>query len=104
MSISVEVRNSPVHGKGVFTTKDIKKGEFVCFYDGDLKAFLELIQISRDDGSIENRYWISHPRNPEIILCGYQTPHNNLGIGQLINDSKKLEMEENEFGMRNRKM
>lgn len=39
MDYPVEVRQSliPNSGRGVFTTRDIKKGEKLCFYDGYLK-------------------------------------------------------------------
>ena len=33
---TVEVRLSSVHGRGVFTLRNIKAGEFVCTYDGEL--------------------------------------------------------------------
>ena len=35
-SVSVKVRPSNVHGRGVFALQDIKVGEFVCIHDGEI--------------------------------------------------------------------
>lgn len=37
---NVEVKSSPVHGKGVFATKNIKEGDLITLYPGDIVAYI----------------------------------------------------------------
>ena len=90
----VQVRSSPVHGRGVFALRDIQKSEIACFYDGDVKTFAEILS---DYDKVNKKYWISHPTKPDSVLCGYPNPVNNFGVGQLINDSTMLNIKELDF-------
>jgi len=86
---SCEVRPSEVHGRGVFATRDIKRGERVCFYDGQFKTQEQLHkQVREKKIPLNKNYWMAHPSNPNITLCGYVEPQNKHGVAQLINDSK----------------
>ena len=42
MEVAAEVRPSRIHGRGVFAVRDIKEGEFVCIYDGELMSKTEI--------------------------------------------------------------
>jgi len=95
---SVEVRDSPVHGRGVFTLRKMKRGERVCFYDGELKTQSQLHkQVREQKVALNKEYWMSHPSNPDLTLCGYSIPQNKFGCGQLINDSKMPKIEELDY-------
>ena len=90
---SVEVRDSPIHGKGVFAVRDIKKFDLLCFYDGEVKTKKEIIKEKTGN----KEYWMSHPTKPNSILCGYPIPLNKHGVGQLVNDAKILDIKELDF-------
>ena len=92
----VEVRDSPVHGRGVFALRDIKKSEIVCFYDGEVKTFAEILS-DYNKNKVNKEYWMSHPTKPDSVLCGYPNPLNKFGVGQLINDSTMLNIKEMDF-------
>merc|ERR1719354_807673 len=86
---SVEVRDSNVHGRGVFALRDFKRGERICFYDGEMKTQAQLHkQVSEKKIPLNKNYWMTHPSNPDLTLCGFPNPQNKHGVGQLINDSK----------------
>ena len=85
---TVEVRLSSVHGRGVFTLKNIKAGEFVCTYDGELLPE----NIARNNDLFEAEYCISHPKIPNFVVCGYKYPKSKMGVGQLINDAKAIQL------------
>jgi hypothetical protein len=48
---NVDVRKSPIHGQGIFATKQIKKGEIITFY---FPYFLEHVYKDSNDTSKEN--------------------------------------------------
>jgi len=94
---AVNVRKSKVHGKGVFAVRDIEKDELVCLYDGEMMGQSQLLKLLRMGIALDKEYWMSHPHNPQLILCGFKEPKTVLGIGQLINDFKKPEIVELDF-------
>jgi len=63
-------------GNGLFTTKCFKKGEFICYYDGEEKNIK-----SEEDFS----YSITNPFTKKTLI-GYNYIKNNNGVGQFIND------------------
>ena len=96
-NVSVDVRDSKVHGKGVFATRDIAENEFVCIFDGDLLKVEQILKEKRHRDKDQKTYWMSHPRDPDLILCGFKVPQSRLGVGQLINDGKKPVIEDLDF-------
>jgi tetratricopeptide (TPR) repeat protein len=93
----VEVRLSNIHGKGVFAVQDIKKDEAVCLYDGKLMDEVHLLKLVKAEAPMDREYWMNHPRDPRLTLCGYKAPKTVLGIGQIINDYRKPEIVELNF-------
>ena len=93
----VEVRQSIIHGKGVFAVQDIKKDEAVCLYDGKLMDEVHLLKLVKAKATMDREYWMNHPRDPRLTLCGYKTPKTVLGVGQIINDYRKPEIVELNF-------
>ena len=87
-TVAVEVRPSKIHGKGVFALRDIKAGEFVCVYDGELLNTTDMEYNDDEDGA----YYLAHPKNPTLVVSGYKYPKNRMGVGQLINDAKQIEL------------
>ncbi len=75
-SISCEIRQSPVHGRGVFTTRPVKTGENLCIYDGEWK---------QDIGFHEYAYL-----KDGKALIGHAEPKNAVGIAQIINDGARV--------------
>ena len=43
MEVKVAVRESPVHGRGVFATADVTPGEKVCFFDGEDRVVIQFV-------------------------------------------------------------
>ena len=70
-------------GNGVFATIDIKKGEYVCFYDGT--------PINPEDIN-EHNFTNVLQNGPEGALLGRPTVANVEGTGQFINDSRAFKM------------
>jgi len=93
----VEVGKSNIEGRGVFAVRDIAKDEAVCLYDGELLDESHLLSLVRSGVPMDREYWMSHPRDPRLTLCGYKTPKTVLGIGQLMNDSQKPEITKLDF-------
>ena len=56
----------------------IKKGEYVCFYDGEIKSN----RVGGDDFA----YNMENPLRAGTRCVGYKEPRSKLGVGQLIND------------------
>jgi SET domain-containing protein len=74
----VEVRPSERHGRGVFANRDIKKGERMCYYDGE--------DIPEDKAQPDRDVSYAQ-RQGNIIRYGYVEPKTSHGIGQLMNDA-----------------
>tara|TARA_B100000900_G_scaffold286380_1_gene245507 strand:- start:1834 stop:2520 length:687 start_codon:yes stop_codon:yes gene_type:complete len=73
-------------GKGLFTTKSYKKGEYICYYDG-IEKKIESFQ--------DYTYSITNPFNNKILI-GYNYKKNNEGVGQFINDYCLFELNDND--------
>ena len=93
-SVSVKVRRSNVHGRGVFALQDIKAGYFACIYDGEL---LSKDVIKNSSAIVDESYCLPHLKYPKQVLCGYKYPKNNVGVGQLINDAKTIQLQELDY-------
>jgi len=79
--LEVKLSTLPGAGNGVFTLRDIKNGEPVCYYAG------------RDEPIGKNStdpYAIQHQFNNTIRL-GYRFAEGTHGVGQLINDAASLD-------------
>ena len=72
-------------GLGVFANKNIKKGQIVCYYDG------EDVPMNSD---VFDAYTMSHPTLPGMCRKGYDKPRNNKGVGQFINDGAMLKWDD----------
>lgn len=104
----VEIRSSPVHDRGVFAKRDIKKGELVTFYPGDSVVFKIYEETNHDNmthqamismmnfdmqfytESFLNRYRFNV--NEEYYIVG--NPNHildNAYIGHIINDGAILD-------------
>lgn len=96
----VEVRATIDMGNGVFATRDIKKGELCCFYDGIIVTNkIEMGGIISDKLGYEHDYVTQTKgtmvRDEEIrevvekadtAIAGFTTKLRRGGVGQLIND------------------
>ena len=86
----VEIKTSKLRnaGNGLFATKNINKGEFVCWYFGALieKDFIE-------NGYYDSDYLLSNPHSNLIIDAEDQ----NSCFGRYINDSLSLKKNNCEF-------
>jgi hypothetical protein len=80
----VEIRPSLISGagNGVFVTRNVAKGEIVCFYDGE-----ERDPVSKSDFI----YSITNPATGNAYI-GYQTPRDPKGVSQFINDGALFEL------------
>ncbi len=67
----------PNAGKGVFTTKNYKKGNYVCFYDGIKKEI---------NNSQDFTYSIIDPNDNKTLVGYFDKIRNKYGVGQFIND------------------
>ena len=80
-SYPVEVRDAGHMGKGVFATKNIKRGNICCFYDGVKCANLEHATLT------SNAFGYAQALKCGIILAGFKKQFHNGGVAQLINDA-----------------
>ena len=93
-TVPVEVRPSNIHGIGVFALREIKAGEFVFIYDGEILSN-DVVENSCEYEDVS--YCLTHPKNPKLVLCGYKYPKNNIGVGQLINDAEVIQLQELDY-------
>jgi len=63
-------------GRGVFATKSYKKGDYICFYDCQIK---DIVTLDDFIYSIKNG-----PNNKTYV--GYKDVRTSDGVGQIIND------------------
>jgi SET domain-containing protein len=77
----VEVRQSNIHGRGVFAKEDIKENEVLCFYDG-AKYYVEANYKSKKDMP----YYEYLYATDKYEIHGFKNPKHPNGIAQLIND------------------
>lgn len=62
MSEKIEIRNSPVQGRGIFAVQSIAEGKLVMQYDDDL--------YSVEDRGEDDGYFINHSCDPNLWLDG----------------------------------
>jgi hypothetical protein len=74
----VEVKPSPLHGRGVFAVQDIKAGDCVCAFAGQKKQRREVTRTEMD--------YVYDLEAGEEFDVGFIVPKTKLGVGQLIND------------------
>ena len=77
----VEIKSAGDMGNGVFVTRDVKKGDLLCYYDGICCFKKEHANIvSGKCGYFQELYG-------DTFLAGFQTQLRPGGCGQLINDA-----------------
>ncbi len=53
LTLSVELRPSAVHGRGVFVTRRVSRGDLLCFFDGEMRdARMRLSMARAADGTL----------------------------------------------------
>merc|ERR1712029_119760 len=104
----VTVKNSPLHGKGLFATENISKGTRVAYFKGDLKDSKVAVKMRKNrDGSLgvveASTYFrsvaasdpdydciMSHPKKEGFMVVGREGQHDaegcGFGLGQYVND------------------
>jgi hypothetical protein len=91
----VEVRDSTIHGKGVFTTQPVKKGDVLTRYPCEqicynFDGLFKIIKNEKSTGDFDIKY-AQTLRSPceSVIKYIYGNPknYNNQFCGHLINDS-----------------
>lgn len=117
LELKVEIRSSKVHGKGVFATRNILKGEKICYFGGDsqeskirvvmqkfpgdilgIKNADEVFQAICDSHSTMDKCLASNSKDkPNEILIGHDEPLDTFGIGQFINDACKPWVQTKDF-------
>ena len=89
----MDVRLSLIEGagNGVFADRNYKRGDFVCFFDGD--------PIAPEDINADNfSRIVCGPHGP---ILGHKNAMREAGTGQLVNDAEKFTMnceDRDEFG------
>lgn len=81
--VTIKQSNKTNGGRGVFATRNIKKGEVVCYYDG---KDIDLQDITTKD----QPYAMNDPDDKNKTRIGHIEPRCSYGIGQLINDSTRM--------------
>jgi hypothetical protein len=79
--IVVKESNIKHAGLGVFAHKNIKKGQVICFYDGE--------DVPMNDDAFDP-YTMAHPTLRGVCRKGFNKPRINKGVGQFINDGAML--------------
>lgn len=96
--VCVEVKESPIHGRGVFATRDIKRGEAVCLYPADyvMLNYNGEVYTTKDNDmkDFDMDYAFSwYYKNQLIHIIGNKTKYTPLLCGHLVNDAR-LNMKE----------
>lgn len=79
-SFPVEVKTARRMGLGVFTTRDVKKGEILCFYDG-------IICESHIACTVSDKMGYDLEIGNSTSIAGFRSVLRPGGCGQLINDA-----------------
>ncbi len=74
----VEVRSSPIHGRGVFALRRFRAGAYIATFEGRRtgRDGMHVLWVIADDGSevgIEGRNalrYLNHSRKPNAEFCG----------------------------------
>jgi SET domain-containing protein len=80
--LPVEMRPSPIHGRGMFATRDIKKDEVIE------RAPLVVIDRSEDltSGSLLRKYDIAYKDGKFAVMLGYASIYNHSDDNNVIWD------------------
>jgi SET domain-containing protein len=85
-----EIRESKIHGRGVFATRKIEKGEKLCFYEGKILYGVNSTN-STNSTNLQNTYKLEITLDNKIVtIYGYEQPKSKLGIAQFINDGSSF--------------
>jgi hypothetical protein len=76
-NLIIKPSSKPNAGNGVFTTQPIKKGEFVCYYEG--------YKAPTKPTPLEVTYLFGN-------IVGFMKPRSTLGVAQILNDSGKMDL------------
>lgn len=68
MSVPYEVRNSPIHGTGVFATQDIEKGVEIIYYGGKVMTNAEA--EAAPDAQIDTGHTFLFTLNDDYVIEG----------------------------------
>ncbi len=104
----VEVRSSHIHGRGVFATDHIHKGERVCYFNGEDKNVEVRVKMSRaanGELSILNASEVftsmidvdldmcmarmDNKRKPTVRVGDPEPAEDGFGVGQFVNDARR---------------
>lgn len=83
----VYIGKSKRHGRGVFASRDIAKGDAVCYYDGIDRMDQENISIDEHCYSLPHLPSWLPPQISAMTRVGYRVPRTAYGCGQILNDS-----------------
>ncbi len=118
--LKVEVGDSPVHGRGVFATEDIAKGERTCFFAGlDVSVRQRVTMVRHGGDSKEDAVGIKnasdvfghfcrplsdcdmyakHHRKRDVVRIGDPDFDSDaFGVGQYVNDGSMPRLDELDF-------
>lgn len=79
---NIEVKESKLHGRGVYATANHKKGSHVCNYSGYVTNISDVINSERV-------YELFSETKTGKTFIGFEKPISKDGVGQLINDAVK---------------
>lgn len=79
------VRQTTAKGRGVFTTKPFKQGDFLLIYDGELVSGDEGERREREEGESGFRYFFSYSRRNWCIDATMEPPDGMMNLGRLVN-------------------
>ena len=68
----IQTRQSPIHGKGVFAVQDIRKGESIIEYVGEVITWKEALRRHPHDPSTPNHTFYFHIDDTHVIDGKYK--------------------------------
>jgi len=79
MRSTVQIKSSPIHGKGLFAKRRLRKGEYIASFKGrkTSKNGMHVLWLEEDDGSMEgmevrnSMRYMNHAPKPNAELDGY---------------------------------
>ena len=95
----VEVKSAGDKGMGVFATRNIRKGEICCYYDGFITA--GAVQATFVTGQYGFAQQLFHSSDNKIALAGFRTQLRHGGCAQMCNDASTTYTERNLEYMKN---
>ena len=89
----VEVKSAGDKGMGVFATRNIRRGEICCYYDGVITA--GGVQATLVTGTHGFAQAINNSSGKQIALAGFRTQLRHGGCAQMCNDASTTYTERN---------